>query len=276
MSLKDFLRENLPRINGFLSSWVRNSGLLGESIRYALFPGGKRFRPLLVLASCECAGGKIEDAIPVAGAIELIHSFTLVHDDLPCMDNDDFRRGKPSLHRTFGEGIAVLAGDALLNLAYEVVVLSPLPSNIKIKILKEFTSTLGFKGILKGQVEDIRIGKREKNLEKLKYIYALKTGSLIKTAVRCGCILAKGKKELLERLTLYGENLGLGFQIMDDVEEAREGRTPDFPDFPTILGIEEAEKIARDYILKAKKIISPLGEKGQILKEMAEWVIKKG
>ena len=274
MSLKEFISLYLPPFERILERKIEGKGELQEALRYALFPGGKRFRPLLVMASTYAVDGKVEDALEIAVAIELIHNFTLVHDDLPCMDNDDFRRGKPTVHKKFGEGMAVLVGDALFNLAFQTLSLAPLPADKKEKIFQLISSSLGIGGVIEGQVMDIHMGKEEENLEKLKKIYSLKTGALIKASVLCGGVIGNATEEELSLLRAYGENLGLAFQIMDDVREAEEGKEPPYPDFPALLGIEGARNRGREYGKKAIEAILPFGERGRILKEMVEWVIR--
>ncbi|MCD6521296.1 polyprenyl synthetase family protein [Candidatus Calescamantes bacterium] len=273
MNLKDFISLYLPPFERILERKIEGKGELQEAMRYALFPGGKRFRPLLVMASTYAVNGKVEDSLETAVAIELIHNFTLVHDDLPCIDNDDFRRGKPTVHKKFGEGMAVLVGDALFNLAFQTLSFASLPAEKKEKIFQLISSSLGIGGVIEGQVMDIHMGKEE-NIEKLKKIYSLKTGALIKASVLSGGVIGDANEEELALLGSYGENLGLAFQIMDDVREAEEGKEPPYPDFPALLSIEGARNKGREYGKKAIEAVRQFGERGKILKEMVEWVIR--
>ncbi len=273
MNLKGFSSRYLPLLEDFLSRKVEGEDTISRAMRYALFPGGKRFRPLLVMASTYAVGGKPENSIEVAGAIELIHNFTLIHDDLPSMDNDDFRRGKPTLHRIFGEGMAVLAGDALLNLAYQTIAESGLSSEKKEKILQIITRSLGKEGVMGGQAMDISMGKEERDLEKLRKIYLLKTSSLIQASVTCGAIVGEAGEREMKSLEEYSRNLGLAFQIMDDVREAKEGKKPPYPDYPALLGIEKAEEEGRELVRKAIQAISSLQERNIPLVELANLVI---
>ena len=275
MKLNEFISLYLSEFEKVLDGKIEGGTELEEAMRYAVFPGGKRFRPLLVMASTYTVGGKVEKSFEIASAIEFIHNFTLIHDDLPGMDNDDFRRGKPTLHKKFGVGMAILAGDALFNLAFSTIAKSSLPSPMIIKILKVITNALGTEGVIKGQVEDINIGKDERNIEKLKRVYFLKTASLISVSIECGGIIGGVRDSVMKKLIEYGENLGMAFQIMDDVKEAKGGELPQYPDFPSILGIDEAYNIAKEYSQKAINSLEIFKDKGNLLKELVYEVVSE-
>lgn len=194
---------------------------LFESMRYTVLLPGKRLRPVMCLESCRMLGGNLEDAIPTACAIEMLHAQTLIHDDLPCMDNDDFRRGKPTNHKVFGEATAVLAGDALLTFAPQVIVKNSknLGSEKVLKVLEEYFKYAGAYGVIAGQVIDIESEqKKPENPEKtLEYIHTHKTADLFKLSVRTGAIIAGANDEQLENITEFAQKLGFAFQIADDI-----------------------------------------------------------
>ena len=270
MNLKKFSSIYLPYLEKRLQDKVKGKSTLFSALQYALFPGGKRFRPLLVMATTYVLGSEVRKSLDVAVAVELIHNFTLIHDDLPGIDNDNFRRGKPTLHKAFGVGFAILAGDALFNLAFSSIAESSLSPTKKVEILKVITRALGIEGVIGGQVEDITIGKEEKNLRKLKKVYYLKTATLIQASVECGGIIGEANHEQRLSLRNFGENLGMAFQIMDDVREAKEGKIPHYPDFPTILGIEKARKKGEEFGKKAVESLEIFGESGNILREFVD------
>ncbi len=211
-----------------------------SAMKYAVSSGGKRFRPILTLAACEACGGNIHDAILPAVAIELIHTYSLVHDDLPALDNDDYRRGKLSAHKKFGEANAILAGDALLTFAFECV--SKIKSGTRaVKILKEIAAASGTRGMIGGQVVDIESPKRKKTLKEYDFINRLKTGALIRLCARAGAISANALPKHLKMITRYGELIGLAFQLVDDILD-KDGVCK-------ILSYDEA-------VLKSQKVIA--------------------
>lgn len=238
--------------------------LLREAMEYSLFPGGKRFRPLLVLASCEAVGGDLEQAIPVACAIELIHNYSLIHDDLPCMDNDDFRRGKPSSHKKFGCSIALLAGDALLTYAFEILGRT-LSGDILKRVVFEIAHAAGPSGMVGGQVLDITDGKIED-------IHSKKTMALIRASARCGGIVGRGSYNELHILTEYGERLGIAFQMVDDILDfGKEER----PTYPAIYGLDKAREEAKRLLDEALLFASMFGERGEDLKELTLMLLRR-
>lgn len=238
--------------------------LLLEAMEYSLFPGGKRFRPLLVLSSCEAVGGHLSDALPVACAIELIHNYSLIHDDLPCMDNDDFRRGKPSTHKKFGCALAVLAGDALLTYAFEILS-SSLSGNLLKDVIFEIAYAAGPSGMVGGQVLDITEGRIED-------IHSKKTMALIRASSRCGGLVGGATFEELDTLTRYGEKLGMAFQIVDDILDFEKEERPTYP---AVYGLNKAREEAKRLINEAVFLASTFGEKGEDLKELAIMVSRR-
>lgn len=187
-----------------------------KAMQYAIFTGGKRFRPVLALSACEACGGKAQAAIPAALAIEAIHTYSLIHDDLPALDNDDMRRGKPTCHKRFGEANAILAGDALLTLAFEWVA-GIKPAGRAVRILGEISKAAGTRGMIGGQVVDLEALAKQKTLIEHDFISRLKTGALIRVSAVSGALAAGATKKQLESITRYGECLGLAFQVVDDI-----------------------------------------------------------
>ncbi len=245
-----------------------------SAMRYGVFPGGKRFRAVLLTASYETFARKPEDALPFACAVELVHSYSLVHDDLPAMDDDDFRRGKPSLHKKFGEAMAVLAGDALLTAAFsllsdsEMIFFSPKKT---LRAIHELAAASGTGGMLGGQAVDMR---REGGFTagELQYIHLKKTAELIKCSARIGAILAGAGKKQLELLSGYGENIGLAFQMLDDINDAGEsGAEPNFAE--SFNRISAGEKAA-EYAGKARESLSRMHGDTVLLENIIDYMVK--
>jgi len=249
-------------------------------MRYSTFAGGKRVRPCLVAAAYEACGGAEgnERVFKAAAAIEMLHTFSLIHDDLPCMDDDDFRRGKPTAHKAFGEALAVLGGDALCILAFET-----LASVGRIDIIAEIASALGTSGMLGGQVVDIESEGTPVGRETVEYIHMNKTAALIRASIRVGALLADAPQNTLERLSSYGNNVGLAFQVVDDILD-EEGTTESLgkdagsdvekgkATYPAVVGMDESKKYAHELIEKAWADIAFLGDKGAVLKDLAEYI----
>lgn len=275
LSLKAYIERKQKKINLTLKKILppENGSILSKAIHYSVFSGGKRFRPILCIAAYEIFLPEGEDILKIASSLELFHAFTLIHDDLPCMDNDDYRRGKPTCHKAFGEPIALLGGDALFNLGYEVLVNSRIPDKTKISVIKEISHFLGIKGVVGGQAKDIT-KKKGINISQLEEIYLEKTASLIETSVKIGGIVAHQDKKKLLALSCYGRNLGLAFQIMDDVIEAKEGQSKE-ENYVTLLGLKNAEKEANKTIEKAKDCLSIFGKNAGILNCIAEWCTER-
>lgn len=246
---------------------------LHESMRYSLLAGGKRIRPCLCVAACELMGGTMETAMPTACALEMIHTMSLIHDDLPSMDNDDFRRGKPTNHKVYGEEMAILAGDALLSHAFEYIgrnTPKSVPAERTLRVIVDVGKCVGSEGLVGGQVVDIMsegADADEVTLETLKYIHAHKTGALLEVSVTSGAILAGAKEEDVVRLGKYAQLIGLAFQVVDDIldctatsEELGKTAGKDVAvgkaTYPSLVGLEESRKIADDLIKEAKALLS--------------------
>lgn len=280
----------LPIIERGLDQYSRGDAkadvLLTQAMRYSLLLPGKRMRPLLVLLAADACGGSIAQAMPVACAVEMVHVFSLIHDDLPAMDNDDLRRGKPSNHRVYGEAQAILAGDALFALAFAVLAAHVCPSDIALSCMEELARATGPEGMAGGQSMDMRGLGNAVNIGTLDLLHRRKTGALIRCALQMGGIIAKASDDQLVALTTYGENLGLAFQITDDLLDvegsaAKAGKTIGKDQaqgkctYPALLGVEESRKRAEGLIAEAVKAISPFGKKAEALESLARSILKR-
>ncbi|MGE5474621.1 MAG: polyprenyl synthetase family protein [Ignavibacteriales bacterium] len=258
-----------------------------EAMRYSLLIGGKRIRPILALSVCEMLGGKIDEVMPFACAIEMIHAYSLIHDDLPSMDNDDYRRGALTNHKVYGEGIAVLAGDALLNKAYEVMA-SALSDNIniekKIKAIQIIANAAGTEGMIGGQVIDIESEGKNIDYETLRNMHILKTGALISSSAVVGALIAGASEEDIKKVYAYASNLGLAFQIRDDIlseigDRAKLGKNPGNDrdrkkaTYITILGLEESKAFLNKVTEAAVEALKDFGDKAGFLVELANYLL---
>ncbi|KAL0431815.1 UNVERIFIED_CONTAM: Heterodimeric geranylgeranyl pyrophosphate synthase large subunit, chloroplastic [Sesamum radiatum] len=240
---------------------LQNPIKIHESIRYSLLAGGKRVRPILCLAACELVGGDEVTAIPMACAVEMIHTMSLIHDDLPCMDDDDLRRGKPTNHKAFGEATAILAGDALLSLAFEHVAAKT--TNVEpqrvVRAIAELGSAIGSEGLVAGQMVDILSAGKVVSLDELEYIHVHKTSKLLEAAVVCGAIIGGGDGIVVERLRRYARCIGLLFQVVDDILDVTKsskelGKTAGKDlathkaTYPRLMGLGKAKQFARQLV----------------------------
>lgn len=257
-----------------------------ESMRYSLMAGGKRLRPILCLATCELSGGTVEMAMPTACALEMIHTMSLIHDDLPAMDNDDYRRGKLTNHKVFGEDIAILAGDGLLAYAFEFVVVQTqeVPAERLVKVVARLGHAVAATGLVGGQVVDLESeGVEDITLETLNFIHAHKTGALLEASVLSGALLTGADEEVLQRLTRYARNIGLAFQIIDDVldvtaTQEQLGKTAGKDlrarkaTYPSLWGIEESRRQAQKLVDEAKTELAPFEERAVPLQAIADFI----
>jgi geranylgeranyl diphosphate synthase type II len=268
-------------LNGYLPPANKPPVSLHQAVRYSVFAGGKRLRPILTMASFELVGGKGNAILPVACALELIHTYSLIHDDLPCMDNDDLRRGKPTLHKVFGEGMAVLAGDALHALAFELLSKTKNP-----KLISEIAHEIGTYGMVGGQAADLQAERKKVTISQVNFIHSHKTGALMKASVRAGAILGGAQGEKLGALTSYGEKFGLAFQIVDDILDAtgndeKLGKRTSTDQskakatYPKVWGVEKSKKTARRLLKDAKAGLKIFGENSHILEELTEYMIER-
>jgi len=264
--------------------------ILHESMRYSVFAGGKRLRPILALAAYEISGGREEVILPVACGLELIHTYSLIHDDLPCMDDDDLRRGQPTNHKVYGEGLAVLAGDALLTLAFECFLGRGMNESVSHatlgRLAGRIASAAGSLGLVGGQVMDVSGFSQDRRLETLESTCRLKTGRLIEVSLESGAIVAGAADSMVEAFSRYGRALGLAFQITDDILNVTGDATTmgkavhsdaslHKVTFPELLGLDQARSHARRQVEEAKQALSPMGEPAWFLSELADHVLER-
>lgn len=284
---KKFIEENLTR---FLPKIEGKQKKLFESMHYSINAGGKRLRPILFLKAFNLIDSNIERAIPYACAIEMIHTYSLIHDDLPAMDDDDYRRGILTNHVKFGEGLAILAGDGLLNYAFELMLFNALKdfenSIQNLKCINEIAKGSGVYGMIAGQTVDLESEGKKIDKETMHFIHNHKTGDLIEKSALAGIILANGDEKEQNAICNYAKNIGIAFQIVDDIldivgdqkilgkpigsDEEKNKAT-----YPSIYGIEESRKMAKEYINKAKKSLDLFGEKAEFLRELAEYILMR-
>jgi geranylgeranyl diphosphate synthase, type II len=260
-----------------------------EAMRYSLLAGGKRLRPILCLATCDLMGGTEAMAMPTACALEMIHTMSLIHDDLPAMDNDDFRRGKPTNHKVYGEDIAILAGDGLLAYAFEYVATQTkhvAPENI-IQVVAALGRTVGAAGLVGGQVLDLESeGKSDITAETLSFIHTHKTGALLEASVVCGAILANAEAEDIARLSQYAQNIGLAFQIIDDIlditaTDEQLGKTAgkdlqaQKATYPSLWGLEKSRLKAQELVNNAIALLATYGLKAEPLRAVANYIVTR-
>jgi geranylgeranyl diphosphate synthase type II len=253
----------------------REDTLLFQAMKYAVLSGGKRFRPILVLSSGECFGVPPETLLPFACALELIHNYSLIHDDLPSMDNDDFRRGKPSLHKAYGEAVAILAGDGLLTLAFEVLALAPLEEELlerKNQVIMEIGRLAGIDGMIGGQYMDITLPPEEMTEEGFEELIFKKTGALFIASVKVGAILGKASPPQVKAMAEYGRNLGIAFQIRDDIldsaSESQKSHSPQL-NYVSLFGQKKAEQSLEKFINAAQKTLDDAALESDDLRYLA-------
>lgn len=253
MRMQDCIKLIDENLDKFLA--IKYPEDIFESMRYSVLAEGKRLRPLMCLESCKIFGGNIEDAIPTACAIEMLHAQSLIHDDLPCMDNDDFRRGKPTNHKVFGEAIAVLAGDALLTFAPQLILQQSknLSAETKLRLIEEYCGAAGAYGLIAGQIVDIESEGKEISAETLEFIHTHKTADLFKLALKSGAIIAQSGEDKINAMEIFGQKLGFAFQICDDILDETstfeklgktlgKDREAKKPTYTAIFGLDKARK----------------------------------
>ena len=253
--------------------------LIHEAMRYSLMAGGKRLRPALVIGAAQAVGCNYERVLPTACAFELIHTYSLIHDDLPAMDDDDYRRGKPTCHKVYGEAMAILAGDALLTLAFELIAKNAdtVPAELVLRVIREVAVAAGSKGLVGGQALDIVSNSENVSKEVLEYIHRHKTGALLRAAVRCGAILGGADEKQLTALTTYAENLGLAFQIVDDIldvkgDSSKIGKSVGSDEknekatYPAVYGLKAAEQKVIQLTENAIKALEMFGKESDFLR----------
>lgn len=262
---------------------------LAEAMRYATFNGGKRVRPILVFAAAEALGVNRNQAVDAACALEMVHAYSLVHDDLPAMDNDDLRRGKPTCHIAFDEATAILAGDSLQCFAFEVLTESDLPAmtdNIKLSMIRTLAKASGTIGMAGGQALDLASEGKKLTLEELETVHRHKTGCLIRASVAMGGMIAQGNKQEMHALDQYADAIGLAFQVQDDIldiisdtETLGKQQGADIAlnkaTYPNILGLDAAKKLAQDLNQKAQNALTSFDEKALPLRALANYIVSR-
>lgn len=274
-------------LDRFLPKATTRPATIHESMRYSLFAGGKRMRPALVLAAAEACGGKEADALPLACAVECIHTYSLIHDDLPAMDNDDFRRGKPTNHKVYGEGIAVLAGDALLTQAFEIAAQAKSwPRYSHRDLILEIAKASGSLQLIAGQVADLEGEGKELTVPQLRYIHERKTSALLCCSVRLGGMSANCSPAQLKALTDFGYHVGLAFQVIDDILDVTQSSeklgktagkdvTAQKATYPRLVGLEKSKKIAAQLTAKAYASLKPFRGKAVALESLAKYLLER-
>ncbi|MEN6331257.1 MAG: polyprenyl synthetase family protein [Smithella sp.] len=260
-----------------------------KAVRYSVFAGGKRIRPILCLAAVEACGGDLASSMPVACSLELIHTYSLIHDDLPSMDNDDFRRGKPTCHKVFGENIAILAGDALLTEAF--VLLSQaekinFSAERRLAVINEIAQAVGIAGMVGGQTLDVLSEKSRPDLEVLQQIHRRKTGALLKAAVISGAIISDAPKDKIQALADYGMNIGVAFQIADDIlnvegnrelmgKETGSDKALGKVTYPSLMGMDYAKQELQNHVDKAVICLSVFDKRALPLRQIARYIMER-
>jgi geranylgeranyl diphosphate synthase type II len=284
MNFKKYLENKKNIIDKSLDEYLppeeKSPSIIHKAIRYSVFGGGKRIRPILTLATAELFGRDAESVLKAACGIELIHTFSLIHDDLPCIDNDDFRRGRPSNHKVFGEAIALLAGDALLVSGFDLIIRNSEVKEIKkqsiLKLIKETSFYIGTENMLGGQVEDITAKNEDITEADLVNLYMKKTAALICLSIRAGAILSGAKQRQLKALTKYGENIGLAFQIIDDMLDImQDQRDVGKPTYANKFGIKESKSECERLIKEAKDSLKIFNQKAETLKSLADYLLMR-
>jgi geranylgeranyl diphosphate synthase type II len=291
MNLKELWNERRQLVEDHLTEELNLDGALDktlcESMQYSLMAGGKRLRPILLMAAADAVGAKGTDYLESACAIEMIHTYSLIHDDLPAMDDDDYRRGKLTNHKVYGAGMATLAGDALLTLAFEVMLRQPdtTPENI-LRVVREMSTAAGPDGMVGGQALDLESEDKQISMETLRRMHMGKTGALFRAAIRSGAILGGASAIELSSLTEYADNFGLAFQITDDVldvtgDEAVIGKPVGSDEknhkstYVTLTSLEEAKKLAGETVEDAVKALEPFGPEADFLRELVRYLVDR-
>jgi len=292
VNLKAYLRARQKKIDRALDRYLPKANTkpatLHKAMRYSLFAGGKRLRPILCLAAAEACRGNVDDALPLACALECIHTYSLVHDDLPSMDNDDFRRGRPTCHKVFGEGIAVLAGDALLTIAFEIVSKAkPAARYDTSTLLREIAVAAGSQKLIAGQVADLEAEGKHVRRDQLQFIHENKTAAILKSSVRLGAMSANAEAKKLSAITRLGQRLGVAFQIIDDIldvtqtseilgKSAGKDVAAKKATYPAVIGLDKSRAEARRLTRQAHDTLSVFsGRDAEPLHALANYLLER-
>ena len=294
MNLDDYIAERVTRIDAELDRYLPSSerlpASLHQAMRYSIFAGGKRIRPLLVIAACEAVGGEVTNVLPAACALEMIHTYSLIHDDLPAMDDDDYRRGQLTNHKVFGEATAILAGDALLTQAFILLTAETAGESIipaeRLRVLHIIAHAAGSLGMVGGQVVDMESETKPVELPVIEYIHTHKTGALILASLQAGAILGGADSRAFAALTRYGECAGLAFQIADDIldivgeqsllgkdvgSDVQRGKAT----YPALLGLAESRRRTEELRDLAIAALAPLGTKAEPLRALVSFIVDR-
>ena len=291
MDLKRYLVARQKQVDRALDRYLPKATVppatIHKAMRYSLFAGGKRLRPVLCLAAAEACGGRTTAALPHACAVECIHTYSLIHDDLPSMDNDDLRRGRPTCHKVFGDAIAILAGDALLTVAFEIAAHAKPVSRYDLReIFREITEAAGSRKLIAGQVADLEAEGRRISREQVRSIHENKTAALLTASVRLGAMAANAKPTQLAAVTAFGRALGLAFQVIDDIldvtqtseklgKSAGKDVAAKKATYPAVIGLDKSRAEARRLTAKAHTALKSLGEKATILRALADYLLAR-
>ncbi len=286
--MQECRREIDASLDRLLPAETQEPSTIHRAMRYSVFAGGKRLRPILVLAAGECAGGERNTLLYLGAAIEMIHTYSLIHDDLPSLDNDDFRRGVPTCHKVFGEAMAILAGDSLMTRCYQLLVELPrLSDSVRLSIIREISSATGtVDGMIGGQVVDLESEGKDVSPDVLDYIHRSKTGALLTICTHCGGLASGAATGELAALTEYGRNIGLAFQIVDDILDVTEtsanlGKTAGKDQqvrkatYPALYGLDASKRKAGELVQKAIGAIDGFGEPAEPLRALARFIVDR-
>jgi geranylgeranyl diphosphate synthase, type II len=291
MNIKAYLTSRQNLIDRALDRYLPKESVkpptIHKAMRYSLFAGGKRLRPILCLAAAEACDGKVDTAMPLACALECIHTYSLVHDDLPSMDNDDFRRGRATCHKVFGDGVAVLAGDALLTIAFEILSRAEPASRYGLSVLlREIAVAAGSQRLIAGQVADLEAEGKKTTREQLRYIHENKTAAILTATVRLGAMSANATENRMMAITRFGRALGLAFQIIDDIldvtqtsEKLGKSAGKDIAakkaTYPAVIGLEQSRAEARRLTRQAHNALSVFGDDAETLHALANYLLER-
>jgi len=291
VNLKRYLVARQQEVDRALDRFLPKASVapatIHKAMRYSLFAGGKRLRPILCLAASEACGGKISAALPHACAVECIHTYSLIHDDLPSMDNDDLRRGRPTCHKVFGDGIAILAGDALLTIAFEIATNAKPVSRYDLRdIFREITEAAGSRKLIAGQVADLEAEGRRLRRAEVRSIHENKTAALLTTSIRLGAMSANATTKHLAAVTAFGRALGLAFQVIDDIldvtqtseklgKSAGKDLTAQKATYPVVIGLEKSRAEARRLTTQAHRALESLGKNAAVLRALADYLLAR-
>ncbi len=293
LDLSSYLDSRRQQVNAYLEKCFRaasSSGRLIDAMRYSLMAGGKRLRPVLCMAGAEAVGGRAQDALPAASALEMIHTYALIHDDLPAMDNDDLRRGNPTCHVQFDEATAILAGDALLTMAFQILSDTEFIDESRaatwLTVIQRISRAAGCRGMVEGQMRDISAENATLTRPALERLHSLKTGALIEAAIYSGAVLGDGDLEQISHLETYAGCIGLAFQVKDDIlnvegdptllgkgvgtDESRQKTT-----YPSLMGLEASKAFARELIEKALQALASFDHRSDPLRAIAKYIIER-